>query len=191
MKKVIDYLPTNVEFVVNTETLDENIPLELGKFKNGKEVQKFFNENNFVTLNPLETAHRKLDDIEINDLRGMYIEELEEQIPELQKNVDSAQIAFDIAKNALTAQKERLSASHTNVDMLVAEINSGIAEMHLDQSQTFEIAVENKYLIYSLINQKLVLCKVKEIPEHEKGGIFNSTEVNKECFTKFKKIKIA
>ena len=189
MEKVTDYLPTNVEFVVDTETLDESIPTELGEFKTSKQVQKFFNEKNFVTLNPLTTAIRRLDDVEIMDLRSMYIEELEEQIPVIEVDVDNAQIAFDIAKTVLTAQKERLSASKTNVKMLVDEIKAGTTEMHLDQSKTFEVAVENKYLIYTLINDNLVLCKIREIPDHEKGGMFNSSEVNKECFTKLKKAK--
>ncbi|MEK0369756.1 MAG: hypothetical protein QQN55_01175 [Nitrosopumilus sp.] len=183
MKKVTEYTPTEIEFVINHE-IEESIPEMLGEFKTPKQVQKFFNENNFITLNPLVTAVRKMDAIEINDLRGMYIEELEETLPELEANARIAQSNFDNAKDYLKTQNERVSASHTKVDMLVSEIKAGIKEMDLDQSKTFEIAHKNKYLYYTLINGELTLCKVSDIPKYEISGIFNSSEANFDALKK-------
>lgn len=184
MKKVTIYTPEKIEFVINHE-LEKSIPEILGEFKTVKQAQKFFNENNFITLNPMIEAVRKMDEIEINDLRGMYIEELEESIPELEANLFKAQQEYNSAKEYLSTQKERVSASHTKVDMLVAEINAGVKEMSPEQSKTFEIAYKNKYLYYTLINGTLTLCKVKDIPEHERSEIFNSTEGNLEAMNKF------
>ena len=186
MKKVTEYTPETVEFVINHE-IEKTIPEILGEFKTVKQAQKFFNENNFITLNPMVSAVRKMDESEIADLRGMYIEELEESLPELEKNMFKAQQEFNSAKEYLSTQKERVSASHTKVDMLVSEINAGVKEMTLEQSRTFEIAYKNKYLYYTLINGELILCKVKEIPDHERSEIFNSTEANLEALKKLKK----
>ena len=186
MKKVIEYLPAQVEFVLNQEP-SESIPESLGKFKTVKEAQKFFNENQFITLNPIIDATRLMDEVEINDLRGEYISELEESLPELKRNAAIAASNFENAKNNLKAQNERVSASETKVEMLVDEINAGTKEMNPEQSKTFELAYKNQYLYYTLVNGSLQLCKIKDIPEFERSEIFNSTEANLEALNKLSK----
>lgn len=189
MKKVVEYLPSIIKFVLNQELVNETIPETFGKFKTVKAVQKFLQEHNFITLNPKLEVTREMDEIEINDLRGMYINELEELIPELERNAMKAQAEFDSAKKHLSEQKERVSASHTKVDMLIHEINEGTIGMALDQSKTFELAFQDKYLYYTLINGELVLCHVKNIPDYERGDMFNSTDANQEAMKSIVKIK--
>lgn len=186
MKKVIEYIPEDVEFVLNQEPSEE-IPGELGKFKGIKEVQQFFNDNNFITLNPKLDVIRLMDAAEINDLRSEYIEELEERLPGLEINAINATADHAAAKKFMEEQKEIVSASKTKVQMLVDEVNAGTKEMNLEQSKTFEVAYKNQYLYYTLVNGKLILCKIKDIPEFERSEIFNSTEANFDALTKLSK----
>ena len=188
MKKVTEYLPDSVQFVLNQEP-SESIPESLGEFKTVKEVQKFFNENQFITLNPIIEVTRLMDEVEVNDLRGEYISELEESLPELKRNAANASAEFESAKNHLKAQYERVSAAETKVQMLVDEINAGTKEMNPEQSKTFEVAYKNQYLYYTLINGSLKLCKIKDIPDYEKSEIFNSAEANLEALNKLSKKK--
>lgn len=191
MKKVVEYLPSKIIFVLNEDLLTESFPESFGKFKTVKEIQKFLQSHNFITLNPKLEVTREMDEIEVNDLRSMYINELEEIIPELERNALIAQTNFDNAKKHLSEQKERVSASHTKVDMLISEINEGTIGMALDQSRTFELAFQDKYLYYTLINGELVLCHVKNIPEYERGDMFNSTDANQEAMKSIVKVKKA
>jgi hypothetical protein len=184
-------LPSIIKFVFNEELVNDTIPATFGKFKTVKAVQKFLQEHNFITLNPKLEVTREMDEIEVNDLRGMYINELEEIIPDLERNALRAQTEFDNAKRHLSEQKERVSASHTKVDMLITEINEGTIGMALDQSKTFELAFQDKYLYYTLINGELVLCHVKNIPDYERGDMFNSTDANQEAMKSIKKVKKA
>ena len=48
---------------------------------------------------------------------------------------------------------------------------------------------QDKYLYYTLINEELVLCHVKNIPDYERGDMFNSTDANQEAMKSIKKIK--
>lgn len=188
MKKVVEYIPEKVEFVLDQENT-QSIPETLGEFKNVKEVQKFFNTNQFITMNPIISVVRLMDSAEVNDLRGEYISELEESLPQLKRNAEIASQAYENAKDTMKAQNERVSASETKVQMLVDEINAGVKEMNPEQSKTFEIAYNNQYLYYTLVNGSLELCKIKDIPDYEKSEIFNSEEVNLDAFKKIKKLK--
>lgn len=187
MEIVNTYVPEIVDFTVSTE--NEEIPRSLGEFKNQKAVQKFFNDNNFVVMNSKVKATRLMDDIEKNDIRALYIEELEEQEPMLQKRLNDAQIAFDRAKDELSTAKEMVSASTSKVKTYRNEIVAGVTQMELDQSKTFELAFRNQYLYYTFINGELILCKISNIPEYEQNGLLNSSEANVDAITKINKDK--
>lgn len=187
MEVVETYTPANVEFTVHTES--EEIPKSLGEFKNQKEVQKFLNDNNFVVVNAKTKATRLMDDIEKNDIRSLYIYELEEEEPMLQNRLHDAQIAYDLAKKELKTAQEMVSASTSKVKTYRNEIVEGLTQMELDQSKTFELAFRNQYLYYTFINNELVLCKITNIPDYEQNGLLNSSEANIDAMMAIRKQK--
>lgn len=187
MDIVNTYTPAVIEFTVKTES--EEIPNVLGKFKNQKEVQKFFNENNFIVVNSKVTATRLMDDVEKNDIRSLYIYELEEEEPTLQKRLLEAEAAFSKAKDELAVAKEMVSASTNKVKAYRNEIVAGTTQMELDQAKTFELAFRNQYLYYTFIHGELVLCKISNIPEYEQNGLLNSSESNVDAITNLLKQK--
>lgn len=182
MQLIKDYTPDYIDFGVETN----EVPTILGEFETPEQAKQFIVEN-FIAMNQKLETTRLMDDYEKEAIRNEYERELEENIPIYEKELLLKSMELEKAKDEEKQAKEVVSACMHKIKTLSAEVKKGITEINLDASVTYEIPFNGNYYYYTLINGELKLAKIKEIPEFQKGEIFNSSERNKEFFEKLTK----
>lgn len=175
------YRPAVIEFDL-TNPMPTTIPDTLGMFDNEKDVVNFLNK--YTNAMPVKiSVYRYMDNREKADLRTEYQDILENKIPTLNREHQRAKAAFDEAKSKFDNIKEQLSASRTEAEAIALDVKRGTKEIHLDEMNTFRIAFDDRYFFYTWIDKQLKLCRVSDIPEHEKQELFNAQQKNQEFFT--------
>ncbi|MGV3695530.1 hypothetical protein [Flavobacterium sp.] len=186
MELVKDYLPAVIEFTAKTVEVPDN----LGAFETPEDVQKFMSEN-FVAMSEQVETDRLIDDFEKEHIRDEYIKELEDRLPEYQERYLERAKETEQAKDAEKMAKESVNASLNKVETLAREVKKGTTEINLDAAVTYKVPHNGSYFFYTYIDGQLKLAKVKKIPDHELGDLFNSSERNKTYFDGIKKAKKA
>ena len=184
MKKVENYRPAKIEFT--TESSDVPKFLNEGKpFKDAEEAHKFINEH-FVASSTKFQAERQMDDYEIEQLRHLYQEELEEILPQYKEELKEAEAVLAEAKAKRNAAQEAVNASLNKIQQLSVEAQEGITEMNLDQAFTYEVVYNGRRYYYTIIDKKIQLCGVREIPSFEADDLLSSSRRNAQSFESMK-----
>lgn len=185
MKKVENYRPAFIEFTAESS----EVPKYLGekKFENSDEAHKFINEH-FVASSTKFQAVREMDDYEIDQLRHQYQEELEEFLPQYKKELNEAERLLAEAKQNKQAAQEAVNASLNKIQQLSAEAQEGTTEMNLDQAFTYELVYNGKRFYYTIIDKKIQLCGVREIPMYEADDLISSSQRNAQSFEEMQEV---
>jgi len=173
-----NYRPANIEFVVANAS---NMPDNLGEFQSAKEAVDFISKN-VTAFNHKLSVVRFMDNFEKKELREQYIELLEVKLPLMEKDHEKAAEAFARAKKALADATELVSAITNEIKALAFEVKRGVREINLDDQFTWRVPFEGKYYFYTYIDKCIKLCKISEIPAHEKSELFANCAKNDEFF---------
>jgi hypothetical protein len=176
-----NYRPKVIEFNVAED--DSLMPGTFGEFETAEEANKFIG-GNFVSTSQSMTVARHMDNVEKKLLREKYENVLENVLPiNESKHTDLANELSELKRKEKDAA-ELVSATMTEVKGLSQEVKRGLREMNLDENYTSRIAYKNRFYFYTYIDKALTLCKIKDIPEHEKSEIFNDSAANEEFIEK-------
>lgn len=185
MKKVENYRPDEIEFTAESNEVPKFLSDET--FESTEDAHKYINEH-FIASSSKFTGIRIMDDNEIESLRGEYREELEEILPELKELEEKAQIEFDSAKKRYNQAKDMVVASLQKIQNLSDEVREGTTDMQLDQAFTYEIVYNGKRFYYTIIDHKIQLCGIREIPLYEQADLLSSSDRNATSFREFRKV---
>ena len=173
-----DYRPKEITFEV---TPDESImPESFGSFVEHKDVLSFIAKTKMTTVNQSLTVNRHMDQVEKKEIREEYQELLESELPKLEKKLYQVAAEAKEAKEREKDATEMVNAAISKVKILSKEVRAGLKAINLDDLYTFRIPYRNKYYYYTWINQELKICKICDIPEHEKTQIWNAMASNEE-----------
>lgn len=175
MKETEFYRPAYIEFDVANSY--QFIPDTLGKFENAQQATEFIAKN-LTATNSKMAANRFMDNFEKNELRKSYQAILEDKVPLVERELANATIELENAKKAHKDSTEYYNATINEARSIANEVKKGIKKMELDQQFTWRVPYDGKYFFYTYIDKQLKLCKVQEIPEHEKMDLFNSMHNN-------------
>lgn len=176
-----NYRPKTIEFDVATD--DSLMPETFGEYETLEEANKFIG-GNFVSTSPSITVNRHMDHVEKKLLREKYENVLENVLPINESK--HTEIANELAelKRKEKDFSETVSATMTEIKCLSQEVKRGLKEMRLDDSATSKIPYKGRFYFYSYIDKAITLVKIQDIPEHEKGEIFNDSASNEEFIEK-------
>ena len=172
-----NYRPKYIEFDFAHDNSD--MPHSFGSFENAEEAAKFIGSN-FVSINQSMTVIRHLDNFEKNEIRKQYSDVLENELPTKEKDLARANIELAQAKKELQIAIENVNAALNKVKALAIEVKHGVTDIKLDELYTYRIAYKSKYYFYTYIDAELRLCAIRDIPESEKGEIWNQLAGNEE-----------
>lgn len=175
------YRPSDIQFSVDGQGMPENLGFH---FENATAASEFIGKHT-RGINSNVRASRYMDNFEKRMIREDYQELLEDRIPMLEKAVTKAKMAFELAKKELADAQEAMNATHNEAVSLAKEVKRGIVEMELDDLYTWKVPVEDRYYFYTFIDNQIKLCKITDIPAHEKGEIFNVMHNNREFFSEY------
>lgn len=130
-----------------------------------------------------------MDDYEVEQLRHKYQLELEDEYPKLLEIQKEAEIELEAAKEKAKLAKEAVNASINRVKALSDEAREGVTEMNLDQAFTFELVFNNKRYYYTIIDNRIQLCGIRDIYDYEVKDLISSAERNAESFARLKEQK--
>lgn len=170
------YRPANIEF--NTD--GGSVPMNLGIIFPDQTAANLFIAKNFIAMNTKVRAQRFMDNFEKNEIRKEYQDLLEQKIPLLERELMKAKSAFDEAKKHYADATEYVSASTNEAKALAVEVRRGVTEMELDDMTTWRVPIGDRYYYFTYIDQQIKLCKVQDIPFHERQEIFNAMTKNEE-----------
>ncbi len=170
-----NYRPANIEFNVATD--GSPMPETFGEFETAEDAAKFIG-GNLIIVNQGITVSRHMDFKEKTELRTEYNDVLENELPIYEKELSVATQNFTEAKKELAEATEMVSATTVKAKSLAAEVKRGLKEMSLDELFTYRIAYKGRYYFYTYIDKKIVLCRISDIPEFEKGELFNAMAEN-------------
>lgn len=177
MQKEDDYRPAKIQFDVAPD--GTFMPETFGTYESAEEASKFIG-GNFVSSNHSITVNRHMDHVEKKLLREQYENVLENILPvNEKKHVDAANELAE-AKRKEKDAIETVNATITEVKYLSQEVKRGLKEMRLDENFTHKIPYKGRFYFYSYIDKEIILVKIQDIPEHEKGEIFNEASANEQ-----------
>jgi hypothetical protein len=171
------YRPAVIEFEVSTD--GTNIPKSFGSFEEWDDAVKFLGTN-LTSINQPLTVNRFLDQKEKTSLRIEYQGILENLVPEFEKALSNAENELAAVKKKQKDALEAYNATINNARNLAYKVKKGLQEMNLDDKYTSRIAYKGRYYFFTYIDKELKLCKIKDIPEHEKTEIWNAMAGNEE-----------
>ena len=177
-----DYRPKDIIFDVTAD--GSLMPEKLGDFEKHEDVLKFLNESRLTTINQALTVSRHMDAFEKKDLREQYIDILENVLPRLEKEYTILLSELNEAKRREKDSAEMVSAAISEVKILSKEVKRGLKDIRLDDMFTFRLPYKDRYYFYTWINKELKLCKITDIPEHEKTEIWNAMATNEDFIDK-------
>lgn len=171
------YRPQHIEFEVAHD--GTNMPENLGTFETADEVNKFLGTS-FTAINQAITVSRHMDQVEKTNLRKEYNEIFENELPTYERNWAIASNELTEAKRKEKSLGEIVSVTIDKAKGLAYEVRRGLKEMNLDDMYTYRIPYKNRYYFYTYIDKALRLCAIRDIPEQEKGEIWNVMAKNDE-----------
>jgi len=171
-----NYRPAYIEFNVAQD--GSSMPENLGTYENEQQISEFFATSGLITVNHALTVSRHMDMKEKIELRTEYNDVLENQLPIEEKDLSKALHEMEDAKRNVKNCQESVNAAMTKVKSLAVEVKHGVKEMKLDDIYTHRIAYRGRYYFYTWIDKMLRLCAFYDIPESEKGEIWNQMAPN-------------
>jgi hypothetical protein len=172
-----NYRPATIEFDVAHD--GSNVPQSFGEFTTAEEAAKFLGSN-FTSINQALTVSRHMDAKEKTEIRREYNDLLENILPSREKELSAATIEFNAAKKKQGECQELVNATVTEVKSLAMEVKRGLVDIKLDDMHTSRIPYRGRYYFFTYMDKQLKLCAIRDIPEHEKGEIWNAMAANEE-----------
>jgi hypothetical protein len=170
-----DYRPVNIEFeVVNSSPV---VPDNLGRFETSQQAVEFIAKN-LNGMNHKLAANRFMDNYEKTQLRKDYQDLLENKLPLCEKEMMKAAQVFSEAKKAYSDSQEYVNATTNEAKALAMEVKRGVVEINLDDMFTWRIPFDSKYYFYTFMDNQIKLCKIQDIPDHEKMDLYNAMNNN-------------
>jgi len=169
-----NYRPSDVQF----EVLNQNLPESLGVFENFQTASVFLHENTIAVSGKSVRVNRFIDYVEKSELRKDYGDLLELKLPFIEIELQKAENELNEAKKKVKDITQQVEGTIAEIRALAIIVKNGVKEINLDGEFTCRIATNGKYAYYTFIDNKLKLCKVEEIPQHEKSEIFNDSKKN-------------
>lgn len=180
-----DYLPSDAKFDVPEQLGFPTVIFE--EFTNIEDVRQCV-ASKLIAIQEKDTvATRFLDEYEKEMIRDEYQILLESKKPRLESELDAI---IAEAKNKIKEAKAKYQAVNTEIDDLVSQVRIGTKKMELKFGETFRIPVGENYLYYSWINERFKLCHVRQIPQWERGDVFNSSTKNADVFKELYGVEI-
>lgn len=179
------YVPEEINFVLSQDP--GSFPETIGQIDSIEDCQELISKT-FVATSIAYTATRYMDVYEKTLVREQYQQELEVNQPELDKRLSEARERMEEAKREFKAIEEQCSASETKVKDMAKQVRIGTTNINLDQSATWQVAVEGKYYYLTYMRGLLQVADVVSIPEHEKSQIFNSQARNEEAVSRLQEL---
>lgn len=171
------YRPAVIEFDVAHD--GSNVPETFGEFATAEEAAKFL-ASNFTSVNQALTVSRHMDFKEKTDLRKEYNDILENRLPTYERNWAIATNELNEAKKKEKAMAEIVSATIAEAKGKAFEAKRGLKEINLDDMYTSRIPYKGRYYFFTYMDKQLKLCAIRDIPESEKGEIWNAMAKNDE-----------
>ena len=176
-----EYRPKVIEFDVEH---DKSImPETLGEFKTAEEAAKFIG-GNITSINQSIKVNRFLDQFEKKEIRNEYNDILENKLPALEKDLSRANSVLAEAKKNASNANGMVKAAENQAKMLALEVKGGVKGINLDEKYTFKVPFKGKHYFYTYMDKQLKMCKIRDIPEHEKTEIWNAMAGNEEFIEK-------
>jgi hypothetical protein len=177
-----DYRPATITFDVSTDGTP--MPEILGNFPNHQDLLEFLSNYKITAINQALTVSRHMDYKEKVDIRKEYTDILENVLPRIEKEYSIILMELNELKRKEKEAAERVNATITEIKLLSKEVKRGLIDMRLDDIYTFRIPYKGRYYFYTWIYQVAKLCKISDIPEHEKGDLWNAMATNEYYFDK-------
>lgn len=162
------YTPENVQFVLE-DSVKEKFPqvLNFGEvddsLTSAEDAIKFVSEQFTATFPENETTERHLDDFEVCNIREEYCVLQEEVVPQRKRSLEET-------LEAIKAMKRKAEQAYESTLMEVAnyaaQVKQGTKEIQLKSTETFRIALNGYYLIYTWAPSKkaFLLAKAFKVP---------------------------
>lgn len=177
-----NYRPVYVSFDVAPDGSVMPETINTTPITSKEEITKFFAKNKITAINQAVTVPRHMDIYEKKTLREEYSDILENILPKVEKEYMSTLNELTEAKKNEKEALERLNAKLHEVKKISQEVKRGVVDMKLDDVYTFRIPFKGRYYFYTWMELYLRLCKIADIPEHEKNELWNSMATNEEFF---------
>lgn len=173
-----DYMPTGIEFVI-PQPVKEKFPLVL--FEGSTSIDEIFeivSKRFNCTFPENETARRKYDKFEIDNIREEYCLKQENDIP---KRILELEQAIDNAKRMKKNAEDALESLQTQIRDLAAMVKDGTTDYYLSPVNTIRIALNGHYLYYSWVEGKFQLVKGEKIPEWDVRSLWAQEDMNRQA----------
>lgn len=163
------YQPQDIQFILE-ESVKEKFPTELNfseiqgfNLNSASDAIKFIGENFVATFPENESVERHLDDFEISNIREEYCVLQEDEVPKRKQMLEETLEQIKMMKKKAEQAYDSILMEVANY---AAQVKQGTKEMRLKSTETFCIALNGYYLIYtySKASGKFVLAKGFKIP---------------------------
>lgn len=164
-----NYQPQDIQFVLD-ESVKEKFPTELDfsvieglNLKGANDIIKFVGENFMATFPDNESVERHLDDFEISNIREEYCVLQENEVPKRNQMLEETLEQIKLMKKQA---EQAYNSILMEVANYAAQVKQGTKEMRLKSTETFCIALNGYYLIYTYSKNsgKFVLAKAFSVP---------------------------
>lgn len=170
-----EYRPSVIEFAVSNNS--EVVPDSLGSYNSAQEAVEFMAKH-LTAINQKCTVSRFMDTYEKRLLREEYQEILEDKMPMVERDLMKATGAYEEAKKRLTEAKEYVNATTNEAKALAMQVKRGVKDITLDDLYTWRVPFNGRYWFYTFMDGVIKLCRVTDIPEYEKGDLWNAMNRN-------------
>ncbi len=163
------YEPKNIQYLLD-EAVKEKFPTELDfsaiegqNLKGASDIIRFVGDNFMATFPDNESVERRLDKFEIDNIREEYCVLQEDEVPKRKANLEET-------LEQIKAMKKQAEQAYESILMEVAnyaaQVKQGTRIMRLKSTETFCIALNGYYLIYTYNRDigKFVLAKAFPVP---------------------------
>lgn len=179
MEILKDYTPAFYEPVLPSETEQEVLNEDTDMTQ--EEAQKFMAEN-FTAFNEKYTATRKMDDHEIEVIWTKAKDILENELPAQEEKVFEADNKLEVAKKEAKANVDLYKALELQVKDLARTAKNATKEHEFGAHELWKVPVGKQYRYYALIEGKLTLVGVRDIPSWEERDLLNAMNNNLEKY---------
>jgi len=124
-----------------------------------------------------------MDHFEKTEIRKEYSELLEAKLPFLEKELQKASAKLAEIKKEYNEAVEYVNATTNEAKALAVEVKRGVKDISLDDQFSWRVPFEGRYYFFTFIDNQIKLCKISDIPEHEKADLWNAMSNNEAFFT--------
>lgn len=128
-----------------------------------------------IKIETEKTVQRFLDESEITSIRENYCKETEEILPDFKEKALQKEA---ILKQQIKDLHAEVSAIETKIRDLAKQVRIGKIDFELQIGMTYKWVFKDKWVYFSLINDKFRVVSIEEITEYEKeslGELFNES----------------